>query len=311
MRTRGERRQSGLDGGEQILDTILEAVPGEVDRDAVATVLWAQPEPVGGDGADLADVQERPDLLGELAQRRDRRARVAPLEQVLGLELGARAGRELGAKVGQALVPWAGLAELRRAGAGIGAGDRVELARRRARAEQLGARLERRPHALLDPHLARDLAPGREDADAVAGGHELVEVVFERSPGQILVDLLAHLVAGLDAERHARHGAERAEADHGPVEVDLAAADRAKLARRGEDLESLDRRREVAEGIAGAVRRRGDRAADRDVRQRREVRERQPGAVELARQLAVGDARAAGDGRGLAVDLHVGGEHPQ
>jgi len=84
--------------------------------------------------------------------------------------------------------------------------------------------------ATLDPQRAGVLAPEREHADAVAGGRELVETLLDGSPGQALIDALADRIVRLDVEPDARHRAERAERDHGAVEVLLAAAQREQLA---------------------------------------------------------------------------------
>ena len=105
-------------------------------------VLRAHPQLVGGDRADLADLEH-----GARGSRRGRGRRGSPpsacgrAHVVLGLDLLAVAGREAHAEVRQAVRPRARDAELRRAVDGIEAQDRVAVDRRRDRAEELVALL--------------------------------------------------------------------------------------------------------------------------------------------------------------------------
>ena len=226
---RGERGQRGLEVDEHARDRLGVARPREVQGDAGLAVLRAHPQLVGGDGADLA----RPAAPGAASRpargRRGSPRRRAPRHVVLGLDLLAVAGGEAHAEVRQAIRPRPGDAELRRAVDGIEAEDRVAVDRRGDGAEELLALLLGRVgDAALDPHLVDRLAPAGEDADAVAGGGDLVEVLVQRIPAEPLEHALAHLVGGLDVEGDARHDAQRAEADDEAVEVRLAA-------RHGED----------------------------------------------------------------------------
>ena len=134
------------------------------------------------------------------------------------------------------------------------------------------------PRDLTHTWSAR-LAPAREDADAVARAEHRPA---RASHGQALEHALADLVGGLDVERHARHHAERAERDDHAVEVRIAAAGGDQLAARGHQLQRRDRGREVAG--PGAVGGGGDRARDRDVRQRAQVVQRQPVRASGARR---------------------------
>ena len=94
-----ERRQGGLDLGYDGLHLGRAPAPREVDRERVAALVRAQPQPVGGDRAQLGDEQERDDRIGEPAHRLDRCNSVVAGDEELGLELLARAGGEPGARV--------------------------------------------------------------------------------------------------------------------------------------------------------------------------------------------------------------------
>ena len=54
--------------------------------------------------------------------------------------------------------------------------------------------------ATLDPHLLHDVAPGREQADAVADRHDLVQRGEQCRERQLLVDHLGDLVGRLDPQ---------------------------------------------------------------------------------------------------------------
>ena len=71
--------------------------------------------------------------------------------------------------------------------------------------------------ATLDPYGVSHTLPAREHADAVSARSDLVEVGKQRLPGNLLEDLLAHLVGRLELERDSRDGAERTEPDDGAV----------------------------------------------------------------------------------------------
>ena len=181
--------------------------------------------------------------------------------------------------------------------------------RGRARAEEV------RPHGLrrvgrpaLDPHLVHRPTPARQHAHALTGGGDLVEVLEQPVPREVLEDALPHVVGGLDVERQASHHAERAEADHQAVEIGVAAGRGDDLAGRRDHLQGRDRRREVAARVPGSVGGGRNRARDRDVRERGHVVQGHPLAAQRTGQLAVGDAPAERDGGGRPVDDDVGGE---
>src|SRR6185437_8436120 len=77
----------------------------------------------------------------------------------------------------------------------------------------------------LDPELGEaGGAPVGEHADAVAGGHDLGEVVVQHVQRQVLVDPLADLEGRYQLQDQPGDGAERAEVHDGAVEGVVAAA---------------------------------------------------------------------------------------
>ncbi len=160
----------------------------------------------------------------------------------------------------------------------------------------------------LDPDLVHDVvAPGREQADAVPRREHVVEPPAERRQRQVLVHALLHVVAGQDVEREPGDDAHRPERDGDPRErrrVGVAIEGHG-LAVRPQELDRSHGTRQRAAADARPVGPGGAGARDRDVRQRREVVQREPGLVEERRQVAVPDAPVDGDGHGRAVDLDV------
>ena len=114
--------------------------------------------------------------------------------------------------------------------------------------------------------------------------------------------MLPQLERGHDIERHAHDEPERAERDDCSVEIVVRAAEAQERAVCADELERSDRGGERLVARAGTVRRRCDRSADRDVRQRRVVRDREPVPGERATQLAVADARFHDDRFGSDLD---------
>ena len=197
------------------------------------SVLRAHPQLVGGDGADLRDLEH-----GRSVSPSAWTARIAPSawsrgtwnsdwisSPLLGVKPMRKCGRRSDHGPG---TPSCGV-QLTASRPRIGWRSTVAA----TRAEELVALLLGRVgDAALDPHLVDGLAPAREDADAVAAGGDLVEVLVQRVPAQPLEHALAHLVGGLDVEGDARHDAERSEADDDAVEVRLAARHGERARRR-------------------------------------------------------------------------------
>src|SRR5581483_9212415 len=141
----------------------------------------AHPQRIGRDRPDLRDVQDRPDDLCLGADALECLDCVAAADEELRLELVAAARGESRTEVGEPLVPRTGVAELLRAVRRIEAVDGVLALRRRLRTEEL----VRSGVAALHPDL-RDVVPVREDADAVTGREDLVEMRRESGPRQVL-----------------------------------------------------------------------------------------------------------------------------
>ena len=176
------------------------------------------------------------------------------------------------------------------------------------RAEQVGGRGLRRGDTALHPHLIDLIAPACEQADAVAAGEDRVEMLSERVPRQPLEHPLTDLVGRLDVECHARHDSGRAEPDDESIEAGVVTAGGDHVAARGDELQPADLGRQVAVRVARPVRRRGDRAADGDVRQRGQVAQRDALARQRRRERPVRDRGAERDGAGPVVHDHDRGE---
>ena len=147
--------------------------------------------------------------------------------------------------------------------------------------------------------------PGGEEADAVAGAHDGVEVVLELVKGQVLVNDLGSGEGGNEVEGDRGHDAERAEVDDGVAKgvAVLGAGKLDDVAVGGDDLEAGNLRRQVAVVDSRTVRRRGDGAGHRDVRQGGQVVQGEALGVEQRSELAVGDTGADAGGVGGGVDL--------
>jgi hypothetical protein len=103
---------------------------------------------------------------------------------------------------------------------------------------------------------------------------------------------LAHLVRRLELQRDPYDRPDGTEADDDTREVGICARHGQEVTVSGDDLELGNRGREVPVAVAGAVGRRGDRARHRDVRQRRQVREREAAATEDSGELPVAGCAA-------------------
>ncbi len=206
-----------FDEGEDLLDGGPLGLPGEVDGEGGALVGHADPEVVGGDGAEFGDEEVWGDAVAELLDGEDGLVGVVAGDEVFGLDFGAAAGSEVQLEVGKALVPGAGDAELFGAAFGGVAGDGVEFLRGGFGAEELGgewcgggAGIE----AAFDPDLiGLVILPVGEEADAVAAEEDLVEMLFELGEGEVFVDDLRDLEGGLEVEGGFGDDAEAAEVD--------------------------------------------------------------------------------------------------
>ena len=163
-------RQGGLDGRQDLVDGLAVGLPGEVERDGLATEGGAHPQLVGRDRPDLGDLERDRDPIADRIERQERVRRVLPRDQVLGLELIAGARRVIHPEVGHPLMPRTGDAELLGECRGRHPPDGVDRDRRPGRPEQLGCWFERVAidHPPLEPDLLeRGTPPVGEQADAV------------------------------------------------------------------------------------------------------------------------------------------------
>jgi hypothetical protein len=178
--------------------------------------------------------------------------------------------------VRQPLRPRAGGAEFRQVvGRGV---DEPHRARLPAGAEKLRRRVigEGTVDAALDPRGAQRLAaPVGEQAHAVGGIHDGVEVGERAVPRQPCVRVLPDQVRRLDVEGDADDDPERAEADGHPVEVGVLASGVPELAVGRHVLKAGYRGGQDPVPAARAVGSGGGRARDGDVRQRAQVGKRQ------------------------------------
>lgn len=300
MRPDVERGEPFLHHGQQLPDRLLVRQPGEVQRQPFASVERAEPQVVPRDRADLGREQDGCQPGPEFAQRLHRRDGVPDGHEVLGLEFVPDAGREVQAEMRDPFVPRSGDAELSRA---IVRRDTRRVGRmpwpvRRRRAEEVPASSPRS----FDPDLVHLVAgPVGEQADAVPGVLDLVEVLVHRFPGQAVEDVLAEVERRHQVEGQPGHHTQRAETDdHAAVP-----GERLQLAVGGHQLHTGHRRRQALVTPSGAVGRRRDGARHRAVRQRREVGQGEPGGVQLDRDVTVAGRRGHRDRRRTRVEDDV------
>ena len=110
--------------------------------------------------------------------------------------------------------------------------------------------------AALDPELgAAMVLPVGEEADGVAGGEDVVEVVLELGEGEVGVDGLGDLVGGFEVEGDAGDDADAAEMDDGAEEgvAVVGAGEGVEGAVGGDELDGGDGGGEVLVVDAGAM----------------------------------------------------------
>ena len=160
----------------------------------------------------------------------------------------------------------------------------------------------------LDPYLRGPvMLPVGKQAHAVSGAEDGVEVMRQLIEVEILIHGLRHLECRQQVKRNARDDAHRPKAHDRAQELIaiLVARKMNDFAVRGYDLEAANRRCQIAVVDAGAVCRRGDRARNRDVWQRRKVVKRIAARVNDRRELTVFDSRADRNRAGLVVDVNL------
>src|SRR4051794_5488581 len=214
VRPGSERGEGTLEVDEQLGDPLRLLPPGEVQGHRVRPVARAHPQPVGGHRADLGDEEERPDPVGERPEGLDGGHGVPSWEQVLRLQLLTGTGSESQPEVREPVVPGSRPAELRRRRRRIDAEDRVPVSGGGPGTEQIAPGALRPLEPALHPDLVDGLLPAGEHADAVAAGHDLVEVLAQRRPAQALEHALPYLEGRLHAERDPGDRPQAAETHH-------------------------------------------------------------------------------------------------
>src|SRR3954465_7117279 len=89
VRTRTERSQRCLDGGQRRVDRGRVQHPGEVQANDLLVVRATEPQRVRSDRADLADLEQRADEFSDAAQRRTGIRSKTARHEVLALQLRA------------------------------------------------------------------------------------------------------------------------------------------------------------------------------------------------------------------------------
>ena len=152
--------------------------------------------------------------------------------------------------------------------------------------------------AFLDASLHPDFVdpsplPVGEQADAVAGRHDVLETLSDLRHREFQVHVLPHRERRLHVQRDLGHDAKGPQIDDRRLkraEI-LAARDREDVSSGRHDLECRDRRREVPVVHPRAVRAGRAGACDGDVRQRGQIVEREAVPIERRAQLAVAHSR--------------------
>ncbi len=299
----------GFDEGKHFGDLWRLWLPGEVDGHGGALIGGADPEVVGGDGAELGDEEMRGDVVAEFFNGKDCLIGAIAGDEVFGLEFCSAAGGEVHAEVGHTLIPGAGDALLLGTIFGGVSGERMKFLCGEGCSVELGGHvyLAAGLNAALDPDLRGAMVlPVGKEADAVATVEDGVEVVFKLVEGEVFVDELSHLEGGDYVERHLGDDAEGSEGYDGSEEVVaiFGAGEVYDFAVGGDHLQARDCGGEVAVAAAGSVGRGGAGSDDGDVGQGREVVDGEALGIEPGSELAIRDACADGDGVGDGIDRH-------
>jgi len=107
VRAGSEGSELFFDEGKDGFDCRPLGLPGEVDGEGWAQVGHAEPEIVGGDGAEFGDEEMRSDAAADLFDGENGFVGAVAGDEVFGLEFGATAGSEVHFEVGETLVPGA------------------------------------------------------------------------------------------------------------------------------------------------------------------------------------------------------------
>ena len=161
--------------------------------------------------------------------------------------------------------------------------------------------------SVFAPDLVKGVPrPIGEEADAVRRREDLVELRQPGVDGEIDEHVLRNVECRFDIERHPGDDTEPAEPDDGRRAIVGTAFDSFDRPVCVHDVDRGHRAGEVLIAIAGTVRGRGDRSADRQVGERCEVVQGVPLRVEPRSELRVPDAGLDGDRVGGAIEIDDG-----
>jgi len=163
-----------------------------------------------------------------------------------------------------------------------------------------------RCEAAFDPDLGSAVVlPVGEEADAVSGAEDPVEIAFQFGKREVLVDGLSDLERRLEVQGDAGDDSDGAEADDcGGELVSISVAGQMEdVTGGGDDFEGANGSGKVAVVQAGAMGCGGDRTGDGDMRERCEIVKGVALSVDDGGELAVADSGADHDGAGMFVNL--------
>src|SRR5579875_1553683 len=214
--------QGLLDLSHHLLNCCWLAPPGEMDSDGVLLIAHTHPELIGGHAANLAHQQDWSHPVREGAHGFYGFQSMLMRQKVLRLDFLSVAGCVTHAEMRQTIRPETGPTQLRRTRGRIQFDEGMPINCCGHCAEEVGINPIRVIHPALDPDLLIGLAPASEDADAIAAGSDLVEMVIKRLPTEVFKHPLLHFVGRLHVQSDARDCTEGTQSNHEAIEVRIA-----------------------------------------------------------------------------------------
>src|SRR5579875_2297350 len=214
--------QGFLDLSNHLLNCRWLAFPGEMDSDGVLLITHTHPELIGCHAANLAHQQDWLHLVREGAHGFYGFQSMLMRQKVLRLDFLPVAGCVTHAEMWQTIRPGTGPIQLRRTRGRIQFDEGVPINCCSYCPEEVSLNPIRVIRPALDPDLLIGLAPAREDADAIATGSDLVEMVIKRLPTEVFKHPLLHLVGGLHVQSDARDCTESTQSNHQAIKVGIA-----------------------------------------------------------------------------------------
>src|SRR5579875_3452369 len=214
--------QGFLDLSHHLLNCHWLASPGEMDSDGVLLIAHTHPELIGGHAANLAHQQDWSYLVGQSTYSFYGIQSILMRQKVFRLDFLSVAGCVTHTEMRQTIRPETGLTQLRRTGGRIQFDEGMPINRCSYCAEEVSLNPIRVIRPALDPDLLIGLAPASEDADAIATGSDLVEMVIKRLPTEVFKHPLLHFVGRLHVQSDARDCTESTQSNHQAIEVGIA-----------------------------------------------------------------------------------------